>query len=381
MAIALDRDYVEDRPLGIDERPGLPFSFTGKAGEYFGIWIVNILLSIVTLGIYSAWAKVRNKRYFYGNTKLARSSFNYLASPIQILKGRIIMFVFFAAYALASSFAPTLAGIFILVMFIITPWAVIRAFTFNARNSSYRNVRFNFTGKLWEAVKIYILLPIAAVLTFGLLVPYNSFRMNKFKVSHSHYGRAAFSFSGKKGAYYKAYCIALLMVLPIVALYFAFMGFVAYAAVQAAGHSDEGTEAAMLEAFQSLGASMGPYAALVPFIIIGSIILALISYTYLTVRLQNYLFNNTKVGEHQLFLDLSLWRVLWIRLTNMVVIALTVGLMIPWARIRMTRYQVERMSLIPAGDLETLVSEQQGHIAAYGDEFGEGMDLDLGLGV
>lgn len=38
-----------------------PFSFTGSAGEYFRIWIVNIALSIVTLGIYSAWAKVRTK--------------------------------------------------------------------------------------------------------------------------------------------------------------------------------------------------------------------------------------------------------------------------------------------------------------------------------
>src|SRR5258707_6333866 len=46
----------------------VPLRFTGRAGEYFRIWIVNICLSIVTLGIYSAWAKVRRKRYFYGNT-------------------------------------------------------------------------------------------------------------------------------------------------------------------------------------------------------------------------------------------------------------------------------------------------------------------------
>ena len=83
MAIALEKDYA---PPVVDQeqqetRPGLPFSFTGKASEYFGIWIVNIILSVITLGIYSAWAKVRNKRYFYGNTKLNGSSFSYLASP------------------------------------------------------------------------------------------------------------------------------------------------------------------------------------------------------------------------------------------------------------------------------------------------------------
>ncbi|MDR1854861.1 MAG: DUF898 domain-containing protein, partial [Azoarcus sp.] len=37
--------------------------FTGSGGEYFRIWIVNLLLSILTLGIYSAWAKVRREQY------------------------------------------------------------------------------------------------------------------------------------------------------------------------------------------------------------------------------------------------------------------------------------------------------------------------------
>jgi uncharacterized membrane protein YjgN (DUF898 family) len=57
--------------------------FTGQAGEYFRIWIVNVCLSIVTLGIYSAWAKVRRKRYFYGNTLLKDAAFEYLADRKQ----------------------------------------------------------------------------------------------------------------------------------------------------------------------------------------------------------------------------------------------------------------------------------------------------------
>ncbi|MGI9450973.1 MAG: YjgN family protein [Geminicoccaceae bacterium] len=379
MAVALDQDYRESQAVEVDDRPGLPFTFTGRAGEYFGIWIVNILLSIVTLGIYSAWAKVRNKRYFYGNTVLKDSSFNYLASPIQILKGRIIMFAFFVAYALCSSFYPTLAGVFIVLMFIITPWVVIRALAFNARNSSYRNVRFNFTGQLWEAVKIYLLLPIGIVFTLGGLLPYSAFRMKKFVANHSHYGQIRFNFGGTKGAYFKAYGIALLFALPVVLLYAAFMAAVVYAAVQTENLGDEEAEVAMIQFFQSWGESFAGGSLL--FIALAAAILAVIGYTYLTTRLQNYFFNNTKIGEHQLFLDLNLWQVLWIRLSNLLVIALTIGLMIPWARIRMTRYQIERMSLIPHGDLDTLVGEQQGNVAAYGDELGEGMDLDLGLGV
>jgi hypothetical protein len=62
------------------------FEFRGKAGEYFRIWIVNVVLSILTLGIFSAWAKVRARRYFYGNTYLNGSSFDYHADPVKNFK-------------------------------------------------------------------------------------------------------------------------------------------------------------------------------------------------------------------------------------------------------------------------------------------------------
>ena len=70
-----------------------PVQFTASAGEYFRIWIVNLALTILTLGIYSAWAKVRKKRYFYGHTLIEGDSFDYRANPLSILKGRIIAVV------------------------------------------------------------------------------------------------------------------------------------------------------------------------------------------------------------------------------------------------------------------------------------------------
>ena len=80
--------------------------FSGTAGEYFGIWIVNLFLTVITLGIYSAWAKVRKKRYFYGNTWLVDSNFEYHGNPVAILKGRIIAFV---AFAIPSCYCPSAA--------------------------------------------------------------------------------------------------------------------------------------------------------------------------------------------------------------------------------------------------------------------------------
>ena len=66
------------------------FEFDAHGGEYFRIWIVNLLLTIVTLGIYSAWAKVRKLQYLYGHTRLAGSAFGYHGEPLKILRGRLI---------------------------------------------------------------------------------------------------------------------------------------------------------------------------------------------------------------------------------------------------------------------------------------------------
>ena len=59
-------------------RPGEvvePFRFTGEAGEYFRIWIVNTFLAIVTFGLWSPWAKIRKRRFFLRHTWVAGANF------------------------------------------------------------------------------------------------------------------------------------------------------------------------------------------------------------------------------------------------------------------------------------------------------------------
>src|SRR6476620_11445195 len=80
-------------------------SFSGTASEYFRIWIVNLALSIATLGIYSAWAKVRRKRYFYSQTSLDGEPFEYTGQPVAILKGRVLAVIVAAAAYAASHYS------------------------------------------------------------------------------------------------------------------------------------------------------------------------------------------------------------------------------------------------------------------------------------
>lgn len=121
-------------------------SFSGSGKEYFGIWIVNVLLTIITLGIYSAWAKVRRNRYFYGNTVLLGRAFEYHAKGKQILIGRVIVFAYLIFYNVMLTFVPIAGIILALLLVVFVPWLVVRGLRFSARVTSYRNVRFDFVG-------------------------------------------------------------------------------------------------------------------------------------------------------------------------------------------------------------------------------------------
>ncbi len=163
-------------------------AFTGKAGEYFGIWIVNVLLTILTLGIYSAWAKVRTQQYFLGHTKVDGHAFRYLATPGQILKSRILALAVISAISVLSHFFIEVTLFAMVAAIFIVPLLLIQALKFNLRMTSYRNVRFGFHGRYIEAFINFIVMPLLSLLTFGWLMPYMKKRIDKFIYENISYG-------------------------------------------------------------------------------------------------------------------------------------------------------------------------------------------------
>lgn len=119
-----------------DRQLELILEFRGSAREYFKIWIVNLCLTLLTFGIFSAWAKVRKKRYLYSHTVLDGTSFQYLGMPIPILKGRIIAAAGFLIYWLSRNFFTSLLPFILAVGLVAAPWVLIRSAAFNARYSA-----------------------------------------------------------------------------------------------------------------------------------------------------------------------------------------------------------------------------------------------------
>lgn len=322
-----------------------PFRFHGNGSEYFRTWIVNILLTIATLGIYSAWAKVRNALYFHGHTELAGSRFSYHAKPLTILKGRIIAVILFVIYTAVSNLYPLAGGIMAILLLLLLPWIAIRSLRFNRRMTGWRQIRFGFDGKLWPSVQCFILWPIAAGLSFGLLLPVALYKQQQFIINNSRFGTARFNLKPCGGDFFMIYAIALAIM--VVA----------------------GLAAWLIST------------VLPPMLPIIYAVAYLYLFAFLSVKITNLIYDNSQLrGED--FAFSSGWSqgpYLKLVLVNSLLTLLTLGFYMPWAMVRVANYKAERLVMLTNTDLEGFVAGEEQQVTALGEEIGDIFDMEVGL--
>ena len=318
-----------------------PVRFTGRGSEYFGIWIVNILLLIVTLGFYAPWAKVRNNQYFYGHTEIDGASFQYLADPWVIFRGRLVAMGALVIWLITNSLFPLVAMVLVLPFMLLVPWIVIRGLKFHAVNSAYRNIRFDFNAGYFQAVMVLWVWPLLSVLSFLLLTPLTAWKSQEFIMNNSRFGQTPFRFQASVGAFY---------------LFFLKMAGVAVAFALLSMY------ATLLHPVLSVAVTALGYLVLFSFIMAG---------------MTNLVLNATVLGAHGFRSELGMRRMLWIFFSNTLLIGLTLGLFTPWAKVRMATYRAECTKVEICGDLDDFVAAEHRHTSALGQELGDAFDLGV----
>jgi uncharacterized membrane protein YjgN (DUF898 family) len=369
----------------------LPLTFTGSGGEYFGIWVVNLLLTILTLGIYSAWAKVRRVQYFYRNTRLDGSVFDYHGRPGSILKGRLIALALLGLYNLAINVSVGLAVLAALVVGLVLPWLLVQTLRFRLHNASYRGLRLRFTGEVREAYLV-VGVPLLAVLVAGAAAgaraqagpasgavealagvvyvallcawPWLHFRFKRLQHNGTAYGQAHGRLQGGAGRFYAIYGKAVLMVVAAGAIVAAGVAVAGGVGIVSGGHRGAFATMFVLVAVAVLG-FYATLLALVPFI---------------SARTQNAVWCGSSLGALRFESRVGARRLAWISITNVVLILLTVGMFTPFGAVRLYRYRLESVTVLSPGDLAGFVAQAgSAEPGAVGEGAADLLDFDFAL--
>jgi len=365
--------------------------FTGTGSEYFRIWIVNMLLLLVTLGLYWPWAKVRRLRYFWGNTLIDGDPLGFHGDSWQMFKGWALVGALFGLYNWASNFSPVAGLLAFVVLAALWPALWRSSMRFRMANTSWRGLRFRFVGSVHDAYATvlpsfliglpFLLLALfkgreggvpqaswvggsvlLTLLMVAVAAPWVLWRMKLYQHRNYALGTLRTDFRAELKAFYLLSVKPLLLVLGVLAAFALLLG-------------------AAFFSTSDMRAALKPLVRWAPFLLLpiwGLMMFGL--WPWFTTRMQNLVW--TKTGNAQLRFDsrLSFRRMFVLSLKNGALIAITLGLYWPFAAVAKARLRLEAVHIRSVTDLHDLLAAanddpQEAAGEAAGDFFG----LDVGL--
>jgi uncharacterized membrane protein YjgN (DUF898 family) len=206
-----------------------PLAFYGTGGDLFGIQMVNMLLTIVTLGVYYFWGKVKVRQYILSQTEFEGDRFAYHGTGKELLLGFLKASVLFFIPLILLNIVPDIIGSTVvkiiaviltyLLLILFIPYAMVGARRYRLSRTSWRGIRFSLRGKMWEFMKLFMWGSFLTTITLGLYYPIFETRRYGFLISHSYFGNQNFNFKGTGRELFGPYLLALLLVLPTLGLY------------------------------------------------------------------------------------------------------------------------------------------------------------------
>lgn len=353
-----------------------PLAFTGGVLEYYGVVILNALLTMITLGIYAPWAKVRKQRYFFSHTEFLDEGFQYLATGKQLFIGRIVAIIILVALSVAEFIPGIGIPLSIAIVLFGLPFVLNRSLRFNARNLAWRDVRFGWEGTFPMAILVWMIYPVLSVLTLGLLQPLAARALRRHYADNHSFGGAQFSADLGLAPFYFALFKAITFAVVLIALFGGLTGAIAYGALETLFVGVTSSDDLLLK-LAFLSDEQKVLLAL-PFIGVGFAFY--ISGKFYFALARHVMINHLRLsGGIRFQSQLSAFKYAFVILTNLLINILTIGFAHPFTVVRHYRFLTQAVEVRPIADMAGFVDKQAQAGFSVFEEVSdiEGLSIDI----
>lgn len=308
-----------------------PFFFHGDGQTLFGIWIINVLLSIVTLGIYSFWARSKVRQYMWGQTEWMGDRFAYHGTGLELflgaLKAGLLLILLYGQMFVLQAVlkeAGAIIGVLILVLGIalIAPLAIAGSWRYRLSRTSYRGIRFSYRGSMKDFCLEFYKNTFLSVVTFGFYTPWYLTKIHAHLLRNSYFGSEKFEFDGNGGDLFLPWFISGILT------------------------------------FFTLG----------------------LSAVWFVARRTVYFWTRTTISSARFTCSLDPMNYVGVALINGLLTLVTFGIYTPWATVNLNRAVINSLGLIGSIDLDR-VRQQAVAASATGEELASFLNVDSGFGL
>ncbi len=353
--------------------PPQPITFTGSGSEYFRIWIVNLLLMLVTLGIYYPWAKARRLRYFHANTHIGAHAFSFHGEGGSMLRGFAVMGVLFLVISVSAEFSVFIGLLAAALLVAAGPMLLRLSLQFRMSQTRWRGLRFSFDGTLRQAAWAA-----SIALAFGLCVLVAPM-LDKAMVANPSNTLAGLS------AVVGIVVLCLMPFLPVAyrAVLAYRQGHIRYAGQGSSFTATVGAFYLPILKCALLGGAVVLLAMPMqtPWLMIPMAAIAwVLGLAIWHAGIQNAVWSNTRMPQVELRSRLDTAELAWRYVLNGLGLAFTLGLYWPFAAVATAKLRLGAVSVSFGPDFERSIAEPVAAVDnASGDAAADLAGLDLGL--
>ncbi len=344
------------------------FAHLGTGGELFLIFIVNLLLTILTLGVYSFWAKSRVRRYLWSQSRFDDEPLEYTGTGRELFVGYLLamgllllgVLALVLVGALLAQVNPSLVFVPMLLgyaaFFVLIGVAIHRAVRYRLSRTRWRGIRLGLEGSSLRYAGLMIGYGLLSALTLGLAMPWMRSRLYGQIAGHASFGSAALHYDGRGGRLLRPFMLVWVLGLA---------GFAGYAAV---------AFSVALQA-QQAGAPAEPGAmAALPLLLLLFWLPAGLAWLWYRARELRYFAAHTHLQQARFASDIQARGFLRLMLGNLALLILTVGLAFPWVLTRSMRFFAAHLTLEGPLDFAAIAQNTQ-QVPHTGEGLFEAFDL------
>ncbi|WP_233836967.1 YjgN family protein [Paraburkholderia sp. ZP32-5] len=337
-------------------------TYDGTLGELYGIFFKNLLLQILTLGIYRFWATTNNRRYIWSHMRFQDERFEYTGTGGELFKGFLlamgIMFGSVVAAVVLSAIVrvvtksaaleslPVIA--LYLLIAVLAGGAIFSAQRYRLSRTQWCGIRGGMTGSaLGYGVRV-LLYGLLCVVTLGQMTPWTSMRLAERRINAGSFGTLPFHFEGRARAVYGLFVATFIGAAVLLVVLFMVLLKGTFAAMHT-GHMPRPG------AGQSL-ATLGPLLLFYALFIIG---VTLIRCFYAAAFARHVMGNSTLGSQLRFGSNVTAGRLLRLQLGNLAILVFTLGFGTPIVLHRLMRFAADTLQVSGHLDPQTLGQSDQ----------------------
>lgn len=338
---------------------------------------VNFVLRILTLGIYNFWGKTEVRKRIWSGVRLEGEPLQYTGTGKELFLGFLIVFgliivpIMLTSVAAAFVFGQGSAAynLYMLalyaVIFYLVGYGFYRAQRYRLSRTTWRGIRGSLVGDGKSYAWTYFWTALLIPFTAGWIVPWRSTKLQGLITRDMRFGDRPFSFTATSGPLYGRFAVAWVgTIAAMVVIGIGFGMVVASDAALAVQVSDDTPP--------QPGALTT--AKMVALILAFYLIAAIVGAWYHAGQF-NHFADNTHYERASFSGTMGAGGLIWLTVTNVLIVVLTLGLLTPIAQARAARFMVENLKLdgtVPLAEIAQ--SAEQG--PTRGEGLAQAFDVD-----